>query len=149
MDTDSLSSPAPSLSPLPLLLHPRFTIPFPAPLFPSPLNTGKRFGGKFVRLPTCCPQKTVSCKSCRGPNTRSPKLEGTRPTGHIGWLRLCYRRSEQKITDIVKHLTDDARTWKYDVIISMSHERLCVICFVVWPATIILNYKWLTMAKRE
>jgi len=27
------------------------------------------------------------------------------------------------------------------VIISMSHERLCVICFVVWPTTSILNYK--------
>jgi len=29
--------------------------------------------------------------------------------------------------------------------ISMSHERPCVICFVVWPATKILNYKWLTL----
>jgi len=33
--------------------------------------------------------------------------------------------------------------------ISTSHERLCVICFVVWPNTRILNYKWLTVAKRE
>jgi len=28
-----------------------------------------------------------------------------------------------------------------------AHERLCVICFVVWPTTIILNYKWLTVAN--
>jgi len=33
--------------------------------------------------------------------------------------------------------------------ISLSHERLCVICFVVWPTTRILNYKWLTVVKRE
>jgi len=33
--------------------------------------------------------------------------------------------------------------------ISISHERLCVICFVVWPITRILNYKWLPVAKRE
>jgi len=33
--------------------------------------------------------------------------------------------------------------------ISMSYERLCVIRFVVWPTTRILNYKWLTVAKHE
>ena len=36
--------------------------------------------------------------------------------------------------------------------ISMSHERLCGVCvirFVVWPTTRILNYKWPTVAKRE
>jgi len=33
--------------------------------------------------------------------------------------------------------------------ISLSHERRCVICFVVWPTTRILNYEWLTVAKRE
>ena len=46
-------------------------------------------------------------------------------------------------------------TWKYDdTRLKMSHEgaaheRLCVVCFVVWPTTIILNYQWLTVAKRE
>jgi len=30
-----------------------------------------------------------------------------------------------------------------------AHERLYVVCFVVWPTTRILNYKWLTEAKRE
>jgi len=52
--------------------------------------------------------------------------------------------------------------WKYDdprlkmshegvrvVIISMSHEWLFVICFVVWPTTRIFYYKRLTVAQRE
>jgi len=34
------------------------------------------------------------------------------------------------------------------VIISMSHERLCVM-FCRIPTTKILNYKWLTVAKSE
>jgi len=29
------------------------------------------------------------------------------------------------------------------------HHWLCVICFLVWPTTRILNYKWLTVSKRE
>ena len=33
--------------------------------------------------------------------------------------------------------------------ISISYERLFVICVVIWPSTRILNYKWLTLAKRE
>jgi len=33
--------------------------------------------------------------------------------------------------------------------ISMSHKWLCVICFVVWPTTKILNYKWFTVVKHE
>ena len=44
------------------------------------------------------------------------------------------------------------RVWHFQprvIIISMSHEWLCDICFVVWPTTRNLNYKWLTVAKCE
>ena len=70
----------------------------------------------------------------------------------------------------VWHLTDDASEWDMEMWwpevenvtrgrslsvtfstegrpIFMFQEQLCVICFVVWPTTRILNYKWLTVAN--
>jgi len=70
LDAEPLAHRRPSLPHLPLLLHPCFTHSLPLLL---PLNTVKRFAGKFVRLPTLPSEKmTVSCKSWMGPNTLCP-----------------------------------------------------------------------------
>ena len=94
MRADLLPFPPPSLFHLPLLLYPCFTHSRPYSSFFLPLNTASRFGRKFVRLPTLQQrkngsqlQKLEATKYTWFP--RSPELEGTRPTGPVGWLRLC------------------------------------------------------------
>jgi len=65
------------------------TIPSPTPLVISPLIPARRFVGSALGSP-CCPAKTTTSRKMTTKYTwspRSPKFEGTRPTGPIG--RLC------------------------------------------------------------
>jgi len=66
-------------------------IPFADPLFPFPLNTAIQRFGKIVRLFTLPKNDTQLHTLERNRYTwspRTPKSEGTRPMGLIGWLRL-------------------------------------------------------------
>ena len=67
--------------------------PFPFLLFfPSPLEFSKWVRGAPEAAHSAQRQNDSGCKSWSGPNPtrykRSPELEGTRPAGPVGWLRL-------------------------------------------------------------
>jgi len=92
--TDLLPFPPPSLFHLPLLLYPCFTHSRPYSSFFLPLDTASRLGENLWGCPRCNSEKNASqlqkleaTKYTWFP--RSPELEGTRPTGPVGWLRLC------------------------------------------------------------
>jgi len=87
VDTDLFPYPPPFLSRLPLLPHPCFTHSLSYSSFLLSLNTDIDGFGKFVGLPTLPSEEKRQSDAKYTWSPRSPKLEGTRPRGPIGWLR--------------------------------------------------------------